>query len=63
MILNAMIAQFMQQNLAQQLLANLQIVGVTVGDIVLHLVHVVWDGSVLVSVQMRRGSVALALEI
>jgi hypothetical protein len=52
-----------QQNLAQQLLANLQGVGAVVRDIVLHSVHIVLGESVLGLVQMLIEIVALALEI
>ncbi len=53
----------MQQNSAQQLLANLQIVGASVGDIVSHLVHAALGESVLELVQMLREIVALAPQI
>ncbi len=58
-----MIPLITQQNLAQQLLANLQTVGVALLNIVLHSAHVVLGETVLGLVQMWRESVALALEI
>jgi len=53
----------MRQNSAQQHLANLQIVGAVVRDIVLYSVGVVSGGSDRESVQRRRESVGLALAI
>jgi hypothetical protein len=52
-----------QQTLAQQLLANLQIVGVAVLGIVLQLVHVASGESVLESAQRLRAIVALVPQI
>jgi hypothetical protein len=52
-----------QQTLAQQLLANLQIVGVAVLGIVLQLVHVASGESVLESAQRLREIVALVPQI
>ena len=53
----------MQQKPAQQLFANLQIVGAVLGDIGWQSVDVVSGGSGLESVQMRREIVALDLGI
>ena len=53
-------AQFTQQILAQQLLANLEIVGAVLGGSVLQSVGVAWGGSGLESVQRQREIVALA---
>ena len=49
----------MQQNLAQQRLATLQVVGTSVGDNGEQLADVVSGGSVLESVQKQRESVGL----
>jgi hypothetical protein len=53
----------MRQNSAQRLLANLEVVGVVLGDSVSQSVGVAWGGSGLESVQMQREIVALAPEI
>ena len=58
-----MCAQTMRQNLAQPLLANLQIVGAVVRGIVSQSVDVVSDESGLESVQRLREIVGLALGI
>jgi hypothetical protein len=55
----ARFAQFTQPILAQQLLANLQIVGAVLGDIGVQSVDVVSGGSVLESVQKQREIVGL----
>ena len=59
----ARFAQFTQPILAQQLLANLQIVGAVLGDIGWQSVGVAWGGSGLESVQMPREIVGLALGV
>jgi hypothetical protein len=59
----ARFAQFMQQILAQRLLANLQIVGAVLGDIGWQSVDVVSGGSDLELVQRQREIVGLVLGI
>ncbi|MBD1845615.1 hypothetical protein H6F89_19825 [Cyanobacteria bacterium FACHB-63] len=58
-----MIPLITQQNLVQQLLANLQTVGVAVLGIILQLVHVASGESVLGLVQRLREIVVLASQI
>ncbi len=58
-----MIAQFMQWNLVQRFLANLLVVGASVGGSVEQSVDVALDGNELESVQTQTEIVALALGI
>lgn len=53
-------AQIMQQDSAQQLLANLQIVSAVVGDSGERSVDVVWSENGVESVQRLRESIALS---
>ena len=58
-----MIAEIMQQNLAQRFLANHPVVGARVGDSGEWSVDVAWGESSLESVQMQIEIVALALGV